>query len=303
MKPASVSQDISLIASQGLFLGCKKTNMLHIDLFSGIGGFAYAADTVFGKSDHVFVEISPFCKRVLSKLWPTHPIYEDIKQFSKQRVIADAGGKKSHRVYQKSRKKSSEVGNAFILTGGFPCQPFSQAGRRKGTKDDRYLWPEMLRVIKEWHPQWIIAENVRGLATWNNGMVLETVCSDLERQGYEVQAFIIPAVGVGASHRRERIWFIACNSKHSRLERHAWTKHKEKRRQKPFGSSVTPSWSRHWLEVATKLCRMDDGLPAELDGLKLSKPAHRNERLKSLGNAIVPQVAMEIMRAIKATTN
>src|SRR4029077_4695613 len=92
---------------------------------------------------------------------------------------------------------------------GFPCQPFSAAGKRRGTEDDRHLWPEMFRIIQTFKPTWIVAENVRGLATWNNGLVLEQVCTDLEGQGYEVQPFIIPAVAVNAPHRRDRIWFVA----------------------------------------------------------------------------------------------
>jgi len=96
-----------------------------------------------------------------------------------------------------------------IVTGGFPCQPFSHAGRRKGTADERYQWPNMFNVIKNVKPDWVIAENVRGLVTWNDGLVLETVCADLESEGYEVQPLIIPAVAVGAPHRRDRVWIIA----------------------------------------------------------------------------------------------
>ena len=114
-----------------------------------------------------------------------------------------------------------------IVTGGFPCQPFSAAGRRKGTDDNRYLWPEMLRVIQLTNPQWVIAENVRGLTNWSDGLVLETVCTDLESEGYETRAFIIPACAVGAPHRRDRVWIIANRSNerrdnrgHNRQERH-----------------------------------------------------------------------------------
>jgi DNA (cytosine-5)-methyltransferase 1 len=114
-------------------------------------------------------------------------------------------------------------GTVDILTGGFPCQPFSQAGKRKGTEDDRHLWPRMLEVIREVQPRWVVGENVYGLVNWDGGLVFDQVCLDLEAEGYEVQPIILPAVAVNAPHRRDRIWFVAyrnsnglnrCNGKH-----------------------------------------------------------------------------------------
>ncbi len=105
---------------------------------------------------------------------------------------------------------------ADIITGGFPCQPFSVAGKRKGTDDDRYLWDETIRVIRECKPRWFIGENVEGIINIQEGVVFETVCTDLESEGYEVQPFIIPAAGVGAPHRRERVWIIATNTESKR---------------------------------------------------------------------------------------
>jgi DNA (cytosine-5)-methyltransferase 1 len=96
-----------------------------------------------------------------------------------------------------------------ILTGGFPCQPYSLAGKRLGKEDDRHLWPEMLRVIREVKPTWVVGENVYGLVNWSGGLVFDEVQTDLEREGYEVQAFILPACGVDAPHKRERVWFVA----------------------------------------------------------------------------------------------
>ena len=96
-----------------------------------------------------------------------------------------------------------------VLTGGFPCQPFSLAGKRKGTEDARYLWPSMLGVIRAVRPRWVVGENVYGLVNWSDGLVLDTVCSDLEAAGYEVGTYVIPACGVGAPHRRDRIWIVA----------------------------------------------------------------------------------------------
>ncbi|MBM3708450.1 MAG: DNA (cytosine-5-)-methyltransferase, partial [Actinobacteria bacterium] len=216
--------------------------VIHWDLFSGVGMFSYALDQVYGKENtkHIFVEWDAFCTQVLKKHWPEAEYHGDIGEF-----VAYARSKESRRVSgeqwqemaktgeggggaianSKSRQsgKSSEQkggkdtcrGNLKILTGGFPCQPFSAAGRRRGTRDNRYLWPEMFAVIRNIKPDWVIAENVRGLVTWNEGMVLETVCADMEGIGYEVQPLIIPACAVGAPHRRDRVWIIANDAKNA----------------------------------------------------------------------------------------
>jgi len=272
--------------------------MKHLDLFSGIGGFAYAIDQIWEGVEHTFCEIDPFCQRVLKKHWKDAKIYGDIRQ-----ITADSESEQDRRLLQEGFFPD-------IITGGFPCQPFSCAGKRGGTNDNRYLWPEMLRVIRETKPSWVIAENVRGLLTIEGGVVFEQVCTDLEGEGYEVQPIIVPAVAVNAPHRRDRIWFVANKINNSdtiieRLERRPGRKICAEYGQTPIlFNSIRHTdrgynWEQNWLEVATKLCRMDDGVSAELDGLKLSKSAHRRERLKSLGNAIVPQVAVQIFRAIK----
>lgn len=295
--------------------------MKHLDLFSGIGGFALAADRVFGNVEHVFCEIDPFCVEVLKKHWPNSKIYGDIRT-----ITTDTRGEKSGGLSGVKRKtvSTSRQNSVFILTGGFPCQPFSQAGRRKGTEDDRHLWPEMLRVIRLTKPQWVIAENVRGLLTIGGGVVFEQVCLDLESASYEVQPLVIPAVAVNAPHRRDRVWFVAHKldkrlQRSKQDERTGYTRQcsgdgedktqdidaqntiskRDGRRMESRGQVLgsksskvqdsRPSWESNWLEVATRLCRVDDGLPRRLD---------RNPRLKALGNAIVPQVAEEIMRAI-----
>lgn len=294
--------------------------MRHLDLFSGIGGFALAAQTVWGEEyENIgFCDNDKFCQQVLKKHWPNSPIYGDIRQLTAdathQRSVED--GRNSGRSAQRSARSDLAP---ILITGGFPCQPFSQAGRRKGTADDRHLWPEMFRVIREFAPLWVVAENVRGLATWNDGMVLEQVCADLEGEGYEVQPFIIPAVAINAPHRRDRIWFVARhtqydgqhgtkNTKSNSARGDGDTTWKEKICQPKgadclWGGSSTATarynWDDNWIKVAAELCGVDDGLPAELDRFKLSKSAHRRERLKSLGNAIVPQVAIEIFKAIK----
>ena len=160
--------------------------MNHGSLFSGGGGFDLAAEYM-GWENIFHCEIDPFCQKILKHYWPLAISVSDIKQF-------DATPFK---------------GKIDILTGGFPCQPFSAAGKRRGTEDNRYLWPDMLRVIREIRPRYVVAENVYGLLNWSEGLVFEQVHTDLEAEGYEVQAFILPACGVNAPHRRYRIWFVA----------------------------------------------------------------------------------------------
>ncbi|MDM8174765.1 DNA (cytosine-5-)-methyltransferase [Olivibacter sp. 47] len=168
--------------------------MTHGSLFSGIGGAELAAEWVGW--DNVFhCEMNPFARKVLDYYWPNATSYEDIKttDFTFWR------------------------GRIDILTGGFPCQPYSAAGKRKGTEDDRHLWPEMLRAIREIEPRWIVGENVFGLVNWNDGLVFEQVQADLENEGYEVQPYILPAVSVDAPHRRDRIWFVAYSQRNDDL--------------------------------------------------------------------------------------
>ncbi len=143
----------------------------------------------------------------------------------------------------------------------------------------------MLRVIREFSPKWVIGENVGGFVTWSDGLVLRQVFTDLEGEGYEIQAFVIPAVGVNAPHKRDRIWIVA-NRKGERLQGFG---EQSQRAESELTEHSRNSWERPWIEVATELCRVDDGLP------------HRVDRIKALGNAIVPQVAQEIMQAIKDT--
>jgi DNA (cytosine-5)-methyltransferase 1 len=160
--------------------------MKHASLFSGIGGFDAAAEWM-GWENVFHCEINPFGQQVLKYYWPNSTLYEDIT-------------KTDFSVWR---------GKIDILTGGFPCQPYSAAGKRLGTEDDRHLWPEMLRAIREIQPTWVVGENVRGLTNWNGGLVFNEVQVDLEAEGYEVQSFLLPAAGVGAPHERYRIWFVA----------------------------------------------------------------------------------------------
>lgn len=333
-----------------------------LDLFAGIGGFSLAAHLA-GWETVGFVEWDDYNQKVLAKNFPGVPVHGDIREYKGTKNAAD------------------------IICGGFPCQPFSTAGKRQGTNDDRYLWPEMLRVIREVQPAYVVGENVAGIYSMDDGRVFEQVCTDLENEGYAVQPFRIPACATGAPHRRDRWWFIA-HSDHllhqrrldrNRIEASAkssegrnykereasygerfWvessqcnqsspyplgqsrrTKTKERlgmdgdllektgRNQNPkfsasLHSNVTDSgciksqrqggnrrqlcseqnqkrqvnriehghqFKEPWPQVATRLCGVDDGIPPWMD-------RHRTNRLKSLGNAIVPQVAYQIFEAI-----
>jgi DNA (cytosine-5)-methyltransferase 1 len=160
--------------------------MTHGSLFSGIGGFDLAAEWM-GWENKFHCEWNEFGQKVLHYYWPNAELFTDITKsdFTKYANKID------------------------VLTGGFPCQPYSQAGKRLGKEDDRHLWPEMLRAIREVKPSWVVGENVRGLISWNGGMVFDEVQADLEAEGYEVQPFLLPACGVNAPHRRDRIWFVA----------------------------------------------------------------------------------------------
>lgn len=283
--------------------------MIHLDLFSGIGGFALAADRVWSNATHVFCEIDPFCQAILKKHWPNSYIYEDI------RTLTNTNGAGLQATGAK--QQTAGLTRVDLLTGGFPCQPFSAAGKRKGTNDDRHLWPEMRRVIQEFSPRYVVAENVRGLLNIEGGVVFETVCTDLEALGYEVQPFVVPACAVNAPHRRDRVWIVAhvtseqaYATKSGRLYAQSrlqdsnapdaesarqWPEQALSRTRKESRSDDSScSWSEDWPTVATRLCSLDDGLP----GGVVRPKGWRNAALKAAGNAIVPQVAEQIMRAI-----
>jgi DNA-cytosine methyltransferase len=168
-----------------------KEKMKILDLFSGIGGFSLGLESTGHFETTAFCEIDKFCKLILNKHWEGKKIYDDVKAISKKQFEEDG------------------IELPDIITGGFPCQPFSVAGKQQGTSDSRHLWPEMFRIIKDFSPRWVIGENVKGLTNIQDGMVFETVCTDLEGEGYEVRTFNIPAAGVQAPHRRERLWVVA----------------------------------------------------------------------------------------------
>ena len=286
-----------------------------LDLFSGIGGFSLGLERTGHFKTVAFCDNDKFSNLVLQKHWKGVKIYNDVKEITKEKFITDG------------------IQLPDIITGGFPCQSFSVAGKQKGTSDSRYLWPEMFRIIKIFKPRYVIGENVRGIVNIENGMVFETVCSNLEDEGYEVQPFLIPAASVGAPHRRERIWFIAI-----REESMVNTEHDGLSTSKIEGSSVASSdnnekgqnetsefkgtgGSRDSKDVAdTRSERLERQLGSELQGTRegftdgsekqtwwlvepnVGRVAHgvsgRVHRLKALGNSIVPQIVEEIGRAI-----
>ncbi len=299
--------------------------MRHGSLFSGIGGFDLASQWM-GWQNVFHCEWMEFPRKVLHHYWPEAISYVDIT----------------------TTDFTLHAGQIDVLTGGFPCQPYSAAGKRKGKDDDRHLWPHMLRAIREIRPRYVVGENVFGLTNWNGGVVLEEVCADLEAEGYAVQPFIIPACAVGAPHRRDRVWFVAhavgagarnysrstCNeggiscrdrqegirqahgpsgasgpnttSSHDGFVANADgtglslppNEASQSRTNDVIAASILPqhTWE-NWPTVAP-ICGGDDGIPRELDGITF--PKLRNESIKGYGNAIVPQVALQIFRAIAA---
>ena len=316
-----------------------------LDLFSGIGGFSLAASWVWGDELEIvaFCEKDKYCQKVLRKHWPDVPIIEDIRDVRKE-TIADAKEfrAKSQGVLQ-TRGTNADGSSIDLITGGFPCQPFSVAGKRRAEKDDRFLWPEMLRIISEIRPAWIIAENVAGIVR----LALDNCCSDLESEDYEVQPFIIPACAVNAAHRRDRVWIIAYNecggcdkraygqlqsesaesqrqeseyvctgfSKASDVAnaeasngRRTDKKKYSRRRDKETGGRCKPGSGMQHRQLEPRMGGMVDGVPYGMDGYFAYEPdvprvatgiKNRANKLGGLGNAIVPQVAAEIMKAIK----
>lgn len=276
-----------------------------LDLFAGIGGFSLAAK-MLGWQTVAFVEKEPFCQAVLQKNFPGVPIYDDICKFTAEPFR----------------------GRIDVLTGGFPCQPFSIAGQRKGTDDERHLFAEMLRVIGECRPRYVVAENVRGLLNISNGRVFADICSQLENLNYEVWPFLIPASSVDAPHERYRVWVVARDVADPCRERLQGDELVRALGEGTGASRSTPErfGDNHWYEAATRFCGVDDGLPAQLDerekrrirqavehygrketerrlGIDCSKVEERimrKERIKALGNTIIPMIAFELFKAIEA---
>jgi len=305
--------------------------MTHGSLFSGIGGFDLAAEWM-GWENKFHCEWNEFGQKVLKHYWPNAESFHDITKtdFTKYANRID------------------------ILTGGFPCQPYSMAGKRKGKDDERHLWPEMLRCIREVNPKWVVGENVLGLVNWSGGLVFHEVQADLEAEGYEVQPYVLPAAAVNAPHRRDRVWFVAYNSNGWIKKMHQRTKYKNKTKstshsnnngfnQCDSGDEIQSSQrginalgninesnvngdatdtngiglrresdrigesgfvsknesGNYWQNFPTvsPVCDGDDGISDRLDSITFSK--WRKESIKAGGNAIVPQVALQIFKTIQ----
>jgi DNA (cytosine-5)-methyltransferase 1 len=241
-----------------------KSKMNHIGLFEGIGGFSLAAEWM-GWETIAWCEINRFCQKILKQHFPKATGHGDIKttDFS---------------IYR---------GQCDIVTGGFPCQPYSVAGERKGRNDDRHLWPQMLRAIKEIQPSWVVPENVPGIIDWDRGLVFDEIWTDLETEGYEVLPLLLPACSVNAFHKRNRIWFVAhLDSK--RVEEHAEKQilRKQNIPSRQIGESFQEA-ERRFDTFESRLCRTIHGIPNGVD------------RIKALGNAVVPQLVFQIFKAIE----
>jgi DNA (cytosine-5)-methyltransferase 1 len=238
------------------------TPLRHLDLFSGIGGFALAAQWAGGIETVAFCEIDPWAQKVLAKNFPNVPIHDDVKTLD-----------------------PTKYGRIDLVTGGYPCQPFSAAGERRGEEDARHLWPEMRRIIEAAKPRWVLAENVAG----HISMGLDEVLADLDAIGYAATATVIPACAVGAIHRRDRVWITAYDSRLGiPWDIEAKIPRLESLQGCEDGGRLAPLRDMPALP-ASGLCRASDGIPRRVD------------RLRGLGNAIVPQVAAEILRAMIAT--
>ena len=256
--------------------------MLHISTFSGIGGFDLASEWM-GWKNIVSCEINEFGNKILEYYWPDAYHHKDIHTLTYDIINTELS----------NRFGSNWRNDNIVLTGGFPCQPYSAAGKRLGKEDERHLWPEMCRVIREIKPRWVVGENVRGLTNWNNGVVFDEVQADLEAEGYEITPFLLPACAVNingsnAPHRRDRIWFVAHYKSDSNAFSISDTNITESKRSKPIGWESFPSVS--------PFCSVDDIISDQLDSITF--PKWRNESIKGGGNAIVPAVALQIFKAI-----
>jgi DNA (cytosine-5)-methyltransferase 1 len=238
--------------------------MKHIALFEGIGGFSLAARWM-GWNTVAWVEIDLSCQKVLKKNFPKSIGYGDIRKFD----------------------GNAYKGKIDILTGGFPCQPFSKAGNGSGELHSSYLWHEMYRVIREIEPPFIVGENVANI----EHLGIEKMLADLENSGYKVELYNIPAIAIGCSHQRERLWIVAHNDTF-RLQNVQQSRISEipkiqKNKCIQVEELFRVEGDKGWV-YQPRICGVIDGIPSELD----------KNRLKQIGNAIVPQIAYQIFQAL-----
>ena len=287
-----------------------------LDLFSGIGGFSLGLESTGHFETVAFCEKDQFCQKVLKKHWSNIPIIDDVRRINGKEIKAD------------------------VVVGGFPCQSISIAGKQKGKDDDRYLFPEMLRVIKEVKPRWIIGENVQNLINISNGTILKDIVKGLENENFEVQCFSISASSQGAWHKRERIWIVAnsndrlsigknqeiqtrrntinngssSNVPNTQRNEHQHTPTRQSGTGELWGfyseeekQTLHDLWSKTsrcnasfrqetWWNSQSRICRIPHGLSEKMDRF-------RKDRIKALGNSIVPQIARELGKAIIEAEN
>ncbi len=286
--------------------------MRHVDLCSGIGGFALGFEQANLSTPVMFCDIEPWCRNILKQHWNNVPIKSDVKELAND--------------------PDNLVPDCDILTAGYPCQPFSQAGRREGAQDDRHIWPYILKIITSKRPSWVVLENVYG----HISLGLDQVLLDLETKGYATRTFVVPASSVGAPHRRDRVWIVGYtedNGRDGRTEatgREGSQDKQDESRPEIRGESSGPStdvadtnhqrlqgrlsgWQdtqrqsvnghagcsssthrqpeQNWWTTEPDVGRVANGIPKRVD------------RLKGLGNAIVPQIAQQIAESIKVVEN
>ena len=244
--------------------------MRHLDLFSGIGGFALGLEATQQIKTVAFCEIDKYCTKVLNKNWPEVPVYNDIKELTHDKLKADG------------------IDNIDIITGGYPCQPFSVAGNKKGVEDPRHLWPEYFRLIKECRPTWVIGENVAG----HIKLGLDAVQEDLESEGYSLRTFSVSASSIGAPHQRERVWTVTRNKESTGRGTSEKTERSTNSNTTTGSSEGTTTMANgnenknNWWHTEPNVGRVADGV------------SDRTHRLKSLGNAVVPQIPYYIAKSI-----
>jgi DNA (cytosine-5)-methyltransferase 1 len=272
----------------------------HLDVFSGIGGFALAARQA-GFRTIGFCEIDKYCQKVIAKNFgaivddsKSGAMWNDGKNKRQTAGNEHSPGRTSLLLPNIFNLDGKQFRDVDLITGGFPCQPFSVAGKRRGAADDRAIWPEMFCVIKEARPAWVLGENVSGIIQ----MELDNVLSDLESIGYATRAFVIPACAVDARHRRDRIWIVAhaeISGLNGNGEQSETTRLAKRREISDTRRHSAARYERS--ERATRECC--EWLPEPDVGRVAHGIPNRVDRLKGLGNAIVPQVAYEILREIR----
>jgi DNA (cytosine-5)-methyltransferase 1 len=247
----------------------KQENMRSIELFAGIGGIALAAEWA-GVKTVGFCERDPFCQKVLNKHWQDVPIFDDVRTLTKE-VLESHG-----------------IKDVDLISGGFPCQPYSIAGKKQGSDDERALWDEMFRIINEVRPKWVVCENVDNFTRMDD---FEKANTNLESIGYQVESFIIPASAVGAPHRRNRVFVVGYSNSESESQTHKTSSSIGSSRE--TRESITREFRgrvarTYWQANKPPVCGVDDGLSKELD----------KSRLITLGNAVVPQQIYPIFKTI-----